>query len=211
MTYAFYEVVSTEAEKEARMKQIRLLKRSDDTLCSGYIDVLPGYSNAVSGRQGLRALLNAIPKRKIGIVVIPSYESMKMDEHALTVALGRLRDAGAHIALGDPGNIQEDAQLLADLREAQCGYLQDLVCDPDSFGDGFYVDERFEPPFVYPKRTLSQASWCMMKRRSLKYLTREQKETGFYLYREDREDWFFVPPGLMKELRKLYDLTYPEV
>lgn len=207
MTYALYEVVSTEAEKEARKQEIRKQKHSDPRLYSAYIDVLPSFGVSRSQRRGMQSLMAAIRKKKFDTLVIPSYENLKMDEHYAIMTLLNIRDMGIQIALEDPKNIQSEQQIVTTLHEAQVAYLTDLLCDP-SVVKGLFVDQRFEPPFVYLEQDNDQDPWCMRKRMSIPKLIREQDELGFFLYRSDRDDWFFIPPYLMTDLKRMYDMIY---
>ena len=207
MKCAYYEVTSTEAEKKTRILEFTQQMEVDGSLVSFFVDVVPVFDLPRAQRTGLDALIAAAKKKQFDTLVIPSYENLKMDEHAAMVTLLQLREMGITIALEQPRHIVYDGNIIHDINKLQIDYLLSLLETPGIAEGNCFVDDRFEPPFVYlpgdyPVRATPDGE------RNFREVLLSDPEEDLCLYRRDRDAWFYISGQLKEELARIYRLKH---
>ena len=201
MICACYEVVSTQAEKEARIRNFMDRMEIDGRLTAIFVDVVPSYDFPRAGRTGLQALMEAARKKQFNTLMIPYYESLKMDEHALMVTLLQIHRMGIRIYLEQARCTVFESHIIRDINKLQIEYLLALLEDP-RIADGIcFVDDRFEPPFVYLPGDLPQNA-PVDGQQTFRRLIFSDPEQDLCLYRRDRDDWLYIPGYLKESLQK---------
>lgn len=207
MKYACYETVATRAEKNTRMSVLRQQKERDPRLSHIFIDVVPAYDFPRIRRTALQSLLRAAEQKRFDTLVIPSYENLKFDEHFAMITLLQIRDLGIRIALEQPAHTVYDTNIIHDITGMQINYLLDLLEDPRIADSLCYVDDRFEPPFVYLAG--DYAGYIPPdEARTFRELVLTDPEADLCLYRRDRDAWFYIPGSLKEELARIHHLKH---
>ena len=203
MKCAYYEVVSTKTEKAERLKALQQRQEQDPRIFRVYVDVVPNYGFPFSYRTGLQELMDGARKKQFDTFVFLSYENLKLDEQFAMNLLLRIREMDIRIALEMPTHTLHDTNITHDLKGRQIRYLLDLLDDPRTADANCFVDDRFDPAFVY----LAGDYPCQIPsacEQPFREVILSDPESDLTLYRRDRDDWFYVPGYLKEELEQLY-------
>lgn len=197
MNYAYYEVVSTEEEKQERLRQILAEAGNDPHYFSAYIDVTTRYNCPWSFLKSMQSLKTAVRRGRVQILVIPSLQKLYMHEYRALSFLLSLMQQGVQIAVGTPSDIQTEEALLDLVVESQVYYVQTQVFLPLAFISDCIVYHSGKYCRIHLSRDTPDAfSYQTKTHMSLPKAVITYRSTGFYLYRSDVKGWYSVSPDL---------------
>ena len=156
MKYAYYEFVSSEEEKQSRLKQIRESFGKDPDYYSAYLEIAPRYDAPTSELRALKSLKTAIRKEKIQTVVIASFENFYMAEvHTLNLLLNFMRN-GIQVAVGTPSNIQTEDDIYAKYFDAQMECIMTVLSIPMIAEEDCVICCVGDTPFIRLKKECTE-------------------------------------------------------
>lgn len=210
MKYAYYEVVKTEKEKKARLDEWKEQKKTDKSFHTVYIEVAPLYSNLHIERQAMMSLKKAVQNKTVQLVVIHSLDNLYMEEEYAYGFLSGLIDNGAKIAIGYRSNIKTDQELRQLCYDAKENYVMDELSVPLITMEECYVDERFEWPFILMEKDfdVEDDNKDCYEKMFLCDAVKKYRDTGFFLYRADVDDWYRIQGYMVDMMQEIYDISY---
>lgn len=218
MKKAFYEVVKTEEEKYRRIRELKEAHKGDTDFYSAYIDVDIRYNESISRRKGFQSLMNAIRKKKVDTIFIPSFEAFRISEmYALNILL-RFKNRGIKIQIGtgnkEISNSVSEEEIDAKMRNLYEDYLLTSVSVHMITMEECFVLSGPGVPFLFLEKDKDQAG----KRYSYAKAEKGKKELfidvvekyrneGFFFFRSDVDEWYFIDAYGVEVLSMIYEIN----
>lgn len=205
MKYAYYATAPSQEQKESFLWMLGKHTAGDETFYGVYIDVAPEYNGALQDRRAWRSLQAAARKGRIQIVVIQSIDNLSMGEIRAYSMLKRLMAHGVQIALKYPQSILSDDELFKLAVEAQADYFMEELAVPLLTMEDCLVHAPYATPFIClgtdpTTHDFFRESEIMCFADAVE----KYKETGFYLYRTDREGWYHISDVFAQEMHQFF-------
>lgn len=219
MKKAWYEVVKTEEEKNNKIREFRENRKNYPDVYSVYIDCDIRYDTALSKRNSFRSLMNAVRKKKVDTILIPSMEAFHVSEVYALDTLLKLKKQEITVWIGtEPkgiSNLVSEKEIISKMQDLYEEYLTVKVSVPMITMEDCYVSSACSIPFVFLERDKEQAkkrySYDVKAEEGNKKLfadvISESQDKGLFLFRSDVDEWYRIDPYGARILKMIYDIN----